>query len=57
VGAGDALDEAVDAQSSEVAGDLPAGHVLISPTKERREVGAEFAVGESVGQQPEGAQG
>jgi hypothetical protein len=47
----------VDAQSSEVVGDLPAGHVLIAPAEERREVGAEVAVGESVGQQPERAQG
>jgi hypothetical protein len=50
------LDEAVDAQStSEVVGDLPAGHVLIAPAEQRREVGAEFAVGESVRQQPERA--
>ena len=57
VRAGDAFDEAVDAQSSEVVGDLPAGHVLIAPAEQRREVGAEVAVGESVGQQPEGTQG
>jgi hypothetical protein len=57
VGAGDPFDEAVDAQPSEVVGDLPAGHVLIVRAVLRREVGAEVAVGEAVGQQPEGAQG
>lgn len=57
VGAGDPLDEAVGAQPPEVVGELPAGHVLIAAAEERREVGAQVAVGESVGQQPEGAQG
>jgi hypothetical protein len=31
VGAGDALDEAMDAEPAQVIGELPAGHVLISP--------------------------
>ena len=56
-GAGDAADEAVDAQPPEVVGDLPAGHGLGDEPRQGREVVAQVAVGEAVGQQPEGAQG
>ena len=53
----DALDEAVDAEPPQVVGDLPAGHGLGVKPQQGREVVAQVAVGETVGQQPEDAQG
>ena len=56
-GARDAFDEAVDAEPPQVVADLPAGHGLGSEPQQGREAGAQVAVGETVGQQPEDAQG
>jgi hypothetical protein len=53
----DALDKAVDAEPPQVAGDLPAGHGLRVKPRQGREVAAQVAVGETIGQQPEDAQG
>ena len=52
----DALDEAVDAEPPQVVGELPAGHGLGVKPQQGREVVAQVAVGETVGQQPEDAQ-
>jgi len=57
VGAGDALDEAVNARPSEVVGDLPAGDVGAMPSGQGREVGARVAAGEAAGRQLDGAEG
>jgi len=53
----DPLDETVDAQPPELVGDLPAGHGLWVKPRQGREAVSQVAVGETVGQQPEGAQG
>ena len=57
VGVRDALDEAVHAQPPQVVAHLPAGDGLGRLAEELRDEGAQVAVGETVGQEPEGAQG
>ena len=56
-GVRDALDEPVLAQPPEVVGDLPRGDGLGGHAEQWREDGAQVAVGEAVGKQPEHAQG
>ena len=56
-GVRDAVDEPVFAQAAQVVGHLPAGDVLGVLAEQGRDEGAQFAVGEAVGQQPEDAQG
>src|SRR5258708_39937763 len=47
----------MDAEPPEIVSNLPAGHGLGVKPQQGREVGAQVAVGETVGQQPEGADG
>ena len=56
-GARDALDEPVLAQAPEVIGHLPRGDGLGGHAEELRHDGAQIAVGEAAGKQPEHAQG
>ena len=56
-GVRDAFDEPVQAQAAQVVGHLPGGHGLGGHAEEGRQDGAQVAVGEAAGQQPEDAQG
>ena len=53
MGVGDAFDEPVEAEAARVVGDLPGGRCLGVSAEEGRQVGAEVAVGEPVGQETE----
>jgi hypothetical protein len=55
-GSGNALDEAVQAQPSQVVSDLPAGHEVGGLPEQGRQVAAQVGVGEAVRQQAEDAQ-
>ena len=57
VGAGDAFDDTVGAQAPQVVGHLPGGDGLGRSAEQGREQGAQVAVGESAGQEPEDQQG